>query len=79
MCWKDILDSNENYVQSWKELIYHILKTISEIKVLTVEGLEITGVKYKEINITDTYCNKIQTNITTTVVFMLRKTQLTEK
>lgn len=66
-------------MQSRKELISRFLKMISEIKVLTVEYLEITGVKHKEIIITDIYHRKIQTNITVPVAFILRRTQLTGK
>lgn len=45
---------------------------ISEIKVLTVGGLEMTGAEYKEMIIIDICRNKIQTNVTVPVAFMLR-------
>ncbi|VVC36857.1 Hypothetical protein CINCED_3A015403 [Cinara cedri] len=79
MCKKDIENSNENCMQSWKELLPQIFKIISEIKVLTADGLEMTGAEYQEMIITDICRCKVQTNITVPLALMFRRTKLTEK
>lgn len=79
MCKKDIEESNENCVQSWKELFPHILKIVSEIKLIRTEELEMTGADYKEMIITDICRFKVQPNISVALALMFRGTLLTEK
>lgn len=79
MCKKDIEESNENCVQSWKELFPHILKIVSEIKLIRTEEFEMSGADYKEMIITDICRSKVQPNISVALALMFRGTLLTEK
>uniref|UniRef100_A0A2H8TUM8 Fanconi anemia group I n=1 Tax=Melanaphis sacchari TaxID=742174 RepID=A0A2H8TUM8_9HEMI len=79
MCKKDIEESNEKCVQSWKELLPHILKIVSEIKLIRTEEIEMTGADYKEMIITDICRFKVQPNISVALALMFRGTLLTEK
>lgn len=49
-----------------------ILKMISEVKVVRTEGLEMTGIEYKEMIITDICRFKVQTNIIVPLALMFR-------
>ncbi|XP_050438236.1 Fanconi anemia group I protein-like [Adelges cooleyi] len=79
MCKKDIESSNENSIQSWKELIPQILKILSEVKTLRTEGLELTGAEYKEMIIKDICRYRVELNSIVPLALMFRRTQLSEK
>jgi len=57
---------------SWKELFPHILKIVSEIKLIRTEELEMTGADYKEMIITDICRFKVQPNISVALALMFR-------
>lgn len=57
---------------SWKELIPQIFKIVSEIKLLTADGIQMTGAEYKELIITDICRRKVQSNITVSLALMFR-------
>lgn len=67
-----ILKNNLSFNFSWKELLPQIFKIVSEIKVLTADGLEMTGAEYQEMIITDICRCKVQLNITVPLALMFR-------
>jgi len=50
----------------------HILKIVSEIKLIRTEELEMTGADYKEMIITDICRFKVQPNISVALALMFR-------
>jgi len=57
---------------SWKELFPHILKIVSEIKLIRTEEFEMSGGDYKEMIITDICRFKVQPNISVALALMFR-------
>jgi len=53
-------------------LFPHILKIVSEIKLIRTEELEMTGADYKEMIITDICRFKVQPNISVALAVMFR-------
>ncbi|KAF0765834.1 Fanconi anemia group I protein, partial [Aphis craccivora] len=60
-----------------KELFSHILKIVSEIKLIRSKEFEMSGADYKEMIITKICCSKVQPNIS--VALSLIRTLLTKK
>ncbi|XP_050526595.1 Fanconi anemia group I protein-like isoform X2 [Daktulosphaira vitifoliae] len=79
ICKKDIESSNKNSIQVWKELMPQMLKIISEENTVRTEGIELSGVDFKEKIIKDICCSKVDVDIILPLALMFRKTQLSKK